>query len=286
MSAERMISWVEYNGVTNVVPACTNMMSVPAFLRHLCQPRVTDTKTKTDLWHWSPVALHAKRRAKANVLSVSCVVLDYDDGTTWESAEFLWSNWVGLMHTTPSHALPGKGERFRVILPLSRDVTPEEYKRVWRWSEAVSSKAIDKACKDPSRAWAMYYGKTLFGNNTAQKSTVFDAQELLSVEDILEACPPEEQPTLVDIPADLTREDKRAIDPVFRQSLGHKLGGVVNDEAVRLVTCPRCHRESVWWWVSPQRRAEAICNHRQSCGWSGPLAALLEESGSPTMFEQ
>ena len=60
-----------------------------------------------------------------------------------------------------------------------------------------------------------------------------------------------------------------------RAELGHALGGVVSDDAVRLVECPRCRRDAVWWWLDPTRQLNAYCNHRKSCGWKGPVAALL-----------
>jgi hypothetical protein len=32
----------------------------------------------------------------------------------------------------------------------------------------------------------------------------------------------------------------------------------------------------VWFWLEPGRMGGARCNHSNSCGWDGPLDALLD----------
>jgi predicted P-loop ATPase len=44
--------------------------------------------------------------------------------------------------------------RFRVLLRLSRSVTPAEYRALWRWADAYLGGGSDKSCKDPTR---LYY---------------------------------------------------------------------------------------------------------------------------------
>ena len=161
-------------------------------------------------------------------------------------------------------------------------MTKEAYVDLWRWAETKAGKVIDKQCKDPSRAWARC---CLIEESRPPSKWVYteadDMNKLVPLDPdwaISEAPPaPEPLPVPLREMPDLSDEDARCLDPAFREELGHSLGGVVSDDAVRMVCCPRCRRESVWWWLSPQRLPVAMCNHRRSCGWSGPLAAFLED---------
>lgn len=103
---------------------------------------------------WSAAIVEPCIRAKANVCGMSALVLDYDAGTTLDAAESHWSEWFGLIHTTRKHK--AEAHRFRVILPLTRVVTPDEYDTLWAWAEQIAEDAghqIDPATKDASRFW-------------------------------------------------------------------------------------------------------------------------------------
>ncbi|MBB95528.1 MAG: hypothetical protein CML68_13180 [Rhodobacteraceae bacterium] len=68
-------------------------------------------------------------RCDANVIEVTGVEGDYDAGEiTPEAARdaFTKAGVLALIFTTPSHGKPGKGNRFRVVLPYSRPVRPDE----------------------------------------------------------------------------------------------------------------------------------------------------------------
>lgn len=61
--------------------------------------------------------------------SVSGIEGDYDAGTmTVEQAVVSLSRAgvAAMIYTTPSHQKPGKGHRWRVLCPLSKDTTPSE----------------------------------------------------------------------------------------------------------------------------------------------------------------
>jgi hypothetical protein len=111
---------------------------------------------KGDMKHpgWSAAICEPCIRSKQNVVGLSALVLDYDSGTTLDAAHAHWREWYGLIHTTRKHS--AEKHRFRVILPLTRIVSPEEYETLWRWAECIAQAAghvIDPATKDPSRFW-------------------------------------------------------------------------------------------------------------------------------------
>lgn len=250
--------------------ALVEMLTTPITTRNL-----TD---KRRLPMWSPVKLFPLRRAKVNVKSISCLVLDYDDGTLVEDALERWSPWYCILHTSWSHT--EDHHRFRVILPLQRDVTPEEYPALWRWAEMHSGREVDKKCKDSSRAYAVPAVDADDAEHVARFRAEVTAGDLLSPDQVIPLAPklpPKKVFPTVKL-RDLTSThhlEQVHLSAEDRAAVGHTLHGVVTEESVRLVECPRCRRESVWWWVEPGQFALATCNHKRSCGWSGPVAALL-----------
>lgn len=103
---------------------------------------------------WSPALFQPCHRARANVVSIHALVLDYDSGNSIDSACQLWGDFYGFLHTSRRHT--AEHPRFRVILPFTRPVTPAEFAVVWGWANEVARAAgqeLDQAPKDPSRFW-------------------------------------------------------------------------------------------------------------------------------------
>ncbi len=103
---------------------------------------------------WSPVRFDPPTRARAHVREAYALVLDYDRGADWNKIRSLWQDTYGLIYTTKSHGVDG--DRFRVVLPLARPATADEYDRLWQWGARRSSNAgceADKQAKDVSRFW-------------------------------------------------------------------------------------------------------------------------------------
>lgn len=103
---------------------------------------------------WSACICDPPTRAAANVVAMSALVLDYDNGTTIDAAAGLWGEHYGAIHTSRSHK--PDAPRFRVVLPLARNVSPDEYPIVWRWAQQLATSAgqrIDPATKDVARFW-------------------------------------------------------------------------------------------------------------------------------------
>lgn len=99
---------------------------------------------------WSPAEFDPCKRGLENVQRIFALCLDYDGGTTIDEARERWAGTFGFIHTSRSHT--HDEPRFRVILPLSRAVSPFEFGLLWK---RLAEKAgdIDQAPKDPSRFW-------------------------------------------------------------------------------------------------------------------------------------
>jgi len=98
---------------------------------------------------WSPATFREDRRAKDGAESVSALCLDYDQGgETADAIAARWGGLLGAVHSTRKHT--ADAPRFRVILTLSRPVSPFEFAGLWRRVAAVAG-AVDVAAKDPSR---------------------------------------------------------------------------------------------------------------------------------------
>lgn len=155
-----------------------------------------ETVDKDSVPLWSPVTYkdggqRIKGQTEANIATVHALVLDYDnDGdanVSVEQARETWSGWEHVIYTTASHLLTeppkyvGK-PRFRVVLPLSRPATTQEFRRVWGWAVqfAEAGTAID-SLPDPGR---IYYIPT---NRPGQVPEFFHNKslELLDVDFIL-----------------------------------------------------------------------------------------------------
>lgn len=106
---------------------------------------------------WSPVLYDPPRRAKDNVKLAFALVLDHDKGGSWDRVLELWRDSYGLVYTTKSHGAAGStGDRLRVVLPLMRPVTADEYAQIWQWASRRSQDAgcpADPQAKDVSRYW-------------------------------------------------------------------------------------------------------------------------------------
>jgi len=235
---------------------------------------------------WSPATFSPKRRKKAHAQQLSCLVLDYDADVTISEALDRWSSWYRILHTSWSHT--AERHRFRVVLPLSRDVAAKEYSRLWRWADSFSDNLIDPACKDVSRAWALPAVELQDPKHQARFRSHVESGALLNPDAVM----PEETREAAPLPRPIRdlRLDPSLysvhLDAASREALGHQLGGAVGEDCVRLVECPRCGRPSVWWWIDPAQQLNAYCNHRKSCGWYGPVAALVQEVSDFKGLEQ
>jgi hypothetical protein len=104
-----------------------------------------ETSRKEDAALWSPVTykpggMRVKGQTEANIATVHAVVLDYDgkpEAVSIERAQEVWGVFEHVIYTTFQHT-PDK-PRFRVVLPLTRPVTTDEFRRVWAWVHRFAS---------------------------------------------------------------------------------------------------------------------------------------------------
>jgi len=133
---------------------------------------------------WSACICEPPHRAATNVCGLSALVLDYDNGTPLDDACGTWREYMGALHTSRSHT--AEKPRFRIVLPFSRIVTPDEYAILWRWAQKLSAAEghrIDPACKDVARFWfrpartAAYETRRLLGDRAIDADMIIAAHK-------------------------------------------------------------------------------------------------------------
>lgn len=118
---------------------------------------------KTDIPGWSAATFVDDHRNNKNVELISALVLDVDDGGPIEDAHYAFREYFGFIHTSYSHGSTEKESKpcpprrcFRIILPLARPVTADEYQQMWLWAQQHAQQhhiELDSAPKAPGQFW-------------------------------------------------------------------------------------------------------------------------------------
>lgn len=148
------IKIARFTSLNNPVVAEVNETTWDAWLKYLAEEHADEFRGQFQHSGWSPVVFDPPQRANANVRKVLALVLDYDKHAQWDEVHSMWLSNYGVMYTTKGHR--DDAHRFRVVMPLNRPVTPEEYAKIWRWAAERSSFRgcpVDPQCKDPARFW-------------------------------------------------------------------------------------------------------------------------------------
>lgn len=212
------------------------------------------------------------------------LVLDVDDGTPARELLQAFADWPYICHTSWSHT--ETEPRYRVVLPLEEPVKAALWGRVFAWAQDRAGGHLDEACKDPSRIWfrpavrRQGWPFHCISRDPGGGCLGLRAENLPPTRDELaekrrRARPAPRMPATVSARA-VTRaaQERLKVDPAARESAGLRAGGqIANGRAVK-IPCPGCGRASVWFLIAPDRMAQAECNHRNSCGWSGWLDQL------------
>ena len=242
---------------------------------------------------WSPcVYPPGLTRGRANVDRITMLVLDYDDGTPIDAAHDVWSSWAHLIHTSWSHT--SEHPKYRVVLPLLVSVAAIGWSRCWKWAEKHSGRAIDKACKDPSR---LYFGAYVREEGWPFEWLVHDGPQCLRL-DWKELPEPEDEAAArvlarkrargsgvpiytkagdPDWKLRAHRQEELKTNPDVRRAHALGLDGDIRgkgiEETAEHMACPQCGRASVWYWVAPfaGNYPGALCHHEKTCGWKGFL---------------
>ncbi len=252
-------------------------VTLAALLRALLTFRVLpDVGDKRALPAWSPARFSGEARRAVEVVDVSCLVLDLDAGDV-EAVSAAWTGHLHVLHSTWSHS--AEQPRFRVVVPLARPVPVAWWSAAWAWATARTPGA-DAACKDPSR---LYFRPAVRREEQPHFSRLVEGPVLDVVPLLNPTLSTERAPALpARVPARQLAQVVRlrlAHDPGTRERVAGELGvpvvGIGEGRRAEHIACPLCGRPTVWFLVSPRRQSRAYCRHRKSCGWNGPLEALL-----------
>lgn len=108
---------------------------------------------KDQLPMWSAAAFTDDRRLRANVEQVSLLVYDVDEAPV-PTLDVIERTFVGVAHFVHSSSSAlSDSLRWRLIIKLSRPVTPDEYAVLWRTIAERLPFKVGAASKDCSRAW-------------------------------------------------------------------------------------------------------------------------------------
>lgn len=179
--------------------------------QHMIRPAATKLETPA----WSPCEYRAgSNRAKANVLRVGALVIDFDGGTAEqlkaiasrvgcavdeipraeraamaaENVATLNARLHGLAHiahTSWSHNTDKKPIALRIAVKLSRAVEAAEWPKFWRNANAYFGGLIDPATKDASRLF--FCAALPVGTDERQHRVISNPGEALDVDRILGA---------------------------------------------------------------------------------------------------
>jgi hypothetical protein len=218
----------------------------------------------------------------------SVIALDVEGGPTTQQAHATFRQWFHVIYTTWSHR--AEAHRFRVVLPLARDVSAHEYKALWAWLAAKLDGGADPQTKDLARALFLPARRPdgrRAGSKAWEDAPLLDPDAVLA-EARTRFAEAVARPSFPRPPASLQagaalREARERLkqDTATRHRAALYLEGKVRGNRVDDIACPRCGRSSVWFWLEPGKKSTASCNHRNSCGWWGHLDALLDAAGGP-----
>ncbi len=230
-------------------------------------------------------ALRDQERCNAAFEAASVVALDVDHGiTTWDAhARFLdlfhviYTSW---RHTREEH-------RFRLVLPLARDVNGVEYRLLWQVLNRRLDGNVDEQTKDPVHALFLPVRRP-DGRRSGAKAwdevPLLDPDALLVDALKLVQPPRARRPSEpVTMPPELARAvaaRRLATEPDVRRRAAEHLQAAIGETRAERIGCPKCGRPSVWFWLDPSQMKTARCNHRNSCGWYGRLEELLDGVGA------
>lgn len=118
------------------------------------QRREIHSLAKKDLRLWSPTHYPAgSRRGGDNVLHLSCLVLDFDDGTAIDDAVEPWDGYFHILHTTWSHR--PEHPKFRLTLPLAAPVAAPDWPVVYAWALERTDGRADPSKKGAGTTFAL-----------------------------------------------------------------------------------------------------------------------------------
>lgn len=169
--------------------------------------------------------------------SLSALVLDVDGGQDIDEALGRCDGLTVAVHTSWSHT--PTSPRFRVVLPLAAPIPVGAWSSVWHAAVTALRIPADAACVNANRRYLLPARR---GSGSPTRSEMVTSD--------------------------------RALDASgWVQTAGRVCGrGSAPRTRASTFPCPACARQSVWFLLPAGKSSVARCNHRNSCGWSGPAA--------------
>jgi len=154
-----------YNIINDTRPA--KNLSLPEFIQKVENPRIGAKETAPVI-----VPYNAQGKTKEHALKASyyAVVVDHDHGNmTAEGIQEIYDpyNMAYLAFTTSSHQLPGKGNRWKVLIPLSCPVNHGA------WLEIAMGAALKmNADESQARTCQVFYAPNILDENAVYESII------------------------------------------------------------------------------------------------------------------
>ncbi len=228
-------------------------------------------------------AFEGNQRRNAAFQSASVIALDVEKGPSTQEAHQRLRAWCHVLYTTWRHT--DQDHRFRLVLPLARDVDATEYKLLWTLLARKLDGGVDRQTKDLARALFLPAirpdGERALTKRWEAPLLEPDAVLGEALALVKPGAPPRQQrpQRRLVLPSDAARREARRrlnSDPDTRRKAAEYLHARLREGRACEISCPGCGRRSVWFWLVPGRMKSARCNHLNSCGWWGPLELLLD----------
>ncbi len=146
----RLVYLSRFASRTNNIPASEGWASWDDFAARMVDPRsriITDDKMRVQLLSF---ARFDGTRSNKNTRDITAAAMDFDDGkTTLDTILQCVPEVEFIAYSTHSHSV--EKTKMRVILPLSRPVTKDEWQLLWPIINALLGGGADKSTKDPCR---------------------------------------------------------------------------------------------------------------------------------------
>lgn len=247
--------------------------------------RFREVPSKAECPGWMPVHLSEPYRKKENVVSVSCLVLDIDSGMDICAAGDAFQDWPHIIHT--SYSSTEGHHKARLVVPLEEPCPVKWFPRLWRWGQSRLGDMADEQTKDASRFFYLPAAGP-GGHNVAivndEASRFLDPRPWSSLPITPEEVAAEDAQRKREdyerrrsegkVPNNQARGEELKHSAGARLALGLALGGRQVGGKIKGVVCPACGRKSVWWPLEPYGTPQGMCEHMNSCGWTGWLDLL------------
>lgn len=235
---------------------------------------------KAQLPAWIPSQLLPGRgRNAAAVAQVHLLVLDYDQGADPEAESARWGEWAHVVHTTWGHT--AAHPKFRLVLPLQRPVSASSWGRVFEWASRFAEGQIDPQTRNADRLYFLPAVRSVISpweswQVEGRWLTIDPAHLRPTAEELQQARRRERARAYARRPdRDRFRAEIETSDRATRERIATELGAHIQQRGIATgITCPACGRPDVWFALEPRTSGRAFCNHRSSCGWTGPLKEL------------